>query len=299
MAVCSGCGWPSLSDGLRSRFGRRLICLARSWLGQGLEGSGLGGVVCTSHRHKPHAARLFAKCAHAAGFGCTLGRAALPYDCWVAASSGVSRDCFRGSGTHRASCSGSNLGVGCFADGPTSSECDPRISSPTISPSNFFDHRASAGSDVRGNISAVPDAQQGDCLRTTQQLFYFLSREASGASWASGTSGCVLSSCFSKGIGFKQFVRCRWSQLLSLFVVLYGFIQLSIVWCTLPQITFRFSDVVGLFLLLIALQWFRHYQSLWLLLLNGLLVWAKQVWSPSGLNCRVDDDFLYVPDRWP
>ena len=114
--------------------------------------------------------------------------------------------------------------------------------------------------------------------------------------------GGVLISCFRKGIGFKQFVRCRWSQLLSLFVVLYGFIQLSIVWRILPQITFRFADVVGLFLLLIALQWFRHYQSLWLLLpllLNGLLAWAKQVWSPSGLNCGADDDFLCIPDRWP
>ena len=114
--------------------------------------------------------------------------------------------------------------------------------------------------------------------------------------------GGVLISCFRKGIGFKQFVRCRWSQLLSLFVVLYGFIQLSIVWRILPQITFRFADVVGLFLLLIALQWFRHYQSLWLLLpllLNGLLVWANQVWSPSGLNCGVDDDFLCIPDRLP
>ena len=114
--------------------------------------------------------------------------------------------------------------------------------------------------------------------------------------------GGVLITCFSKGIGFKQFVRCRWSQLLSLFIVLYGLIQLSILWRILPQITFRFADVVGLFLLLIALQWFRHYQSLWLLLpllLNGLLVWAKQVWSPSGLDCGADDDFLCIPDRWP
>ena len=70
------------------------------------------------------------------------------------------------------SCSGSNLGVGRFADVNASSEGDPWIRPPpTISPSNFFDRRASAGSGVRGNISAAPDAQQGDCLRTTQQLF--------------------------------------------------------------------------------------------------------------------------------
>ena len=112
----------------------------------------------------------------------------------------------------------------------------------------------------------------------------------------------VLVTCFRKGIGLKQFVCCRWSQLLSLFVVVYGLIQLSIVWRVLPQITFRFADVVGLFLLLIVLQWFRHYQSLWLLLpllLNGLLFWAKQVWTPNGLNCGDDDDFLCIPDRWP
>ena len=72
----------------------------------------------------------------------------------------------------------------------------------------------------------------------------------------------VLVTCFRKGIGLKQFVCCRWSQLLSFFVVVYGLIQLSIVWRVLPQITFRFADVVGLFLLLIVLQWFRHYQSL-------------------------------------
>jgi hypothetical protein len=112
----------------------------------------------------------------------------------------------------------------------------------------------------------------------------------------------VLVTCLRKGIGLGQFVRCRWSQLLSLFVALYALIQLSIVWRILPQITFRFADVVGLFLLLIALKWFRHYQSLWLLLpllLNGLLVWGKQVWAPSGLDCGADDDFLCIPDRLP
>jgi hypothetical protein len=112
----------------------------------------------------------------------------------------------------------------------------------------------------------------------------------------------VLITCLRKGIGLEQFVRCRWSQLLCLFVALYALIQLSIVWRILPQITFRFADVVGLFLLLIALKWFRHYQSLWLLLpllLNGLLVWGKQVWAPSGLDCGADDDFLCIPDRLP
>lgn len=112
----------------------------------------------------------------------------------------------------------------------------------------------------------------------------------------------VLVTCLRKGIGLEQFVRCRWSQLLSLFVALYASIQLSIVWRILPQITFRFADVVGLFLLLIALKWFRYYQSLWLLLpllLNGLLVWGKQVWAPSGLDCGADDDFLCIPDRLP
>ena len=112
----------------------------------------------------------------------------------------------------------------------------------------------------------------------------------------------VLVTCLRKGIGLKQFVCCRWSQLLSLFVALYALIQLSIVWRILPQITFRFADVVGLFLLLIALKWFRYYQSLWLLLpllLNGLLVWGKQVLAPSGLDCGADDDFLCIPDRLP
>ena len=112
----------------------------------------------------------------------------------------------------------------------------------------------------------------------------------------------VLVTCFRKGIGLKQFVSCRWSQLLSLFVALYGLIQLSIVWRILPQITFRFADVVGLFLLLAVLKWFHHYKSLWLLLpllLNGLLVWGKQAWAPSGLDCGANDGFLCIPDRFP
>jgi hypothetical protein len=112
----------------------------------------------------------------------------------------------------------------------------------------------------------------------------------------------VLVTCFRKGIGLEQFVCCRWSQLLSLFVALYALIQLSIVWRILPQITFRFADVIGLFLLLIVLKWFHHYKSLWLLLpmlINGLLVWGKQVWDPSGLDCGADDDFLCIPNRLP
>ena len=112
----------------------------------------------------------------------------------------------------------------------------------------------------------------------------------------------VLVTCLQKGIGLKQFVSCRWSQLLSLFVALYGLIQLSIVWRILPQITFRFADVVGLFLLLAVLKWFHHYKSLWLLLpllLNGLLVWGKQSWAPSGLDCGANDGFLCIPDRFP
>ena len=193
------------------------------------------------------------------------------------------------------SCSGSNLGVGRFADVNASSEGDPCIRTSLIVVLLLVAVFVATFLLPPMLSKVIAYARHNSFFSSYPVKPVVLRGEVA-------LLVCVLISSFRKGIGFKHFVRCRWSQLLSLFVVLYGFIQLSIVWRILPQITFRFADVVGLFLLLIALQWFRHYQSLWLLLpllLNGLLVWAKQVWSPSGLNCGADDDFLCIADRWP
>ena len=91
---------------------------------------------------------------------------------------------------------------------------------------------------------------------------------------------------------------------LALMTYLLVFIGLqgSLIWEWFPQLTFRFGDTVGCFLLLSFLAWLHRRNALIFLLpllaLN-LLVWTDRVLWPEGLDCGRDDDFLCVPDRWP
>ena len=89
--------------------------------------------------------------------------------------------------------------------------------------------------------------------------------------------------------------------LMTYFLVFVG-LQGSLTWEWFPQLTFRFGDTVGCFLLLSFLAWLHRRNALIFLLpllaLN-LLVWTDRVLWPEGLDCGRDDDFLCVPDRWP
>jgi hypothetical protein len=69
------------------------------------------------------------------------------------------------------------------------------------------------------------------------------------------------------------------------------------------QITSRFADVIGLFLLVIWLGWLAWYRCLWAML-PALAVtfeaWiVERLLGSLALSCGRNDDFLCVPDRWP
>ena len=97
-----------------------------------------------------------------------------------------------------------------------------------------------------------------------------------------------------------------WSQREGFALITYLFLfvglQGSLIWKWFPQLTFRFGDTVGCFLLLSFLAWLHRRNALIFLLpllaLN-LFVWMDRVLWPEGLDCGRDDDFLCVPDRWP
>ena len=97
-----------------------------------------------------------------------------------------------------------------------------------------------------------------------------------------------------------------WGQREGLTLIIYLFLfvglQGSLIWPWFPQITFRFGDTVGCFLLISFLAWLHRWNALMLLLpmlaLN-LWVWTDRVLWQEGLDCGRDDDFLCVPDRWP
>ena len=97
-----------------------------------------------------------------------------------------------------------------------------------------------------------------------------------------------------------------WSQREGFAFITYLFLfvglQGSLIWKWFPQLTFRFGDTVGCFLLISFIAWLHRRNALIFLLpllaLN-LVVWTDRVFWPEGLDCGRDDDFLCVPDRWP
>jgi hypothetical protein len=109
--------------------------------------------------------------------------------------------------------------------------------------------------------------------------------------------------------GWQQRLRphsllaCAHTRVLLLFALLFALAQVSIAQGWLPQITSRFSDALGLFLLLSWLAWLRRHRCLWAVL-PALLV-TLQYWlldrliASHTLPCGRNDEFLCVPDRWP
>ncbi len=101
----------------------------------------------------------------------------------------------------------------------------------------------------------------------------------------------------------RSLLACGYSRVLLLFALLFGLVQLSIAQGWFPQITSRFADALGLFLLLSWLAWLRRHRCLWAVL--PALVVTLQYWlvdrllASHALPCGRNDEFLCVPDRWP
>ena len=101
----------------------------------------------------------------------------------------------------------------------------------------------------------------------------------------------------------KALLGCGHTRVLLLFALLLALVQVSIAQSWLPQITSRFADTLGLFLLLSWLAWLRHHRCLWAVL--PALAVTLQYWlvdrllASHALPCGRNDEFLCVPDRWP
>jgi hypothetical protein len=100
-----------------------------------------------------------------------------------------------------------------------------------------------------------------------------------------------------------QLLRCRLTQLLLLFGLLYLGIQASINMLWLPQITCRLADGVAFFLLILYLAWLHYYRVYWCVLpalYVTLQYWLEgRVLLSGSLDCGRNDEFLCIPDRWP
>ena len=103
-------------------------------------------------------------------------------------------------------------------------------------------------------------------------------------------------------LSWKEFLGQREGLALGIYLFCFAGIQVSLIWHWLPQITFRFADAVGCFLLLSFLSWLHRRNVLFLvapLLALNLLVWTDRVFWSGSLDCGLNDTFLCVPDRWP
>jgi hypothetical protein len=114
--------------------------------------------------------------------------------------------------------------------------------------------------------------------------------------------GLVLG-CLQARLRPLQLLRCRLTQLLLVFGLLYIGIQASINALWLPQITCRLADGVAFFLLILYLGWLHHYRVYWCVL--PALYVTLQYWLEGRLllsgsfDCGRNDEFLCIPDRWP
>jgi hypothetical protein len=114
--------------------------------------------------------------------------------------------------------------------------------------------------------------------------------------------GLVLG-CLQAQLDPRRLLRCRITQLLLLFGLLYLGIQASISHLWLPQITSRLADGVAFLLLILYLAWLHTYRVYWCVLpalYVTLQYWLEGRLLPSGsFPCGENDEFLCIPDRWP
>ncbi|MCP9916695.1 hypothetical protein KBZ13_09385 [Cyanobium sp. ATX 6F1] len=113
----------------------------------------------------------------------------------------------------------------------------------------------------------------------------------------------VALTCWRRRLGAMQLLSCSLSRQLALFSLLFLLIQASVEWEWFPQLTFRFADGVGFFLLITYLAWIHRYQAYAFLLpalLFTLHYWLfERILNTETLACGANDSFLCIPDRWP
>lgn len=113
----------------------------------------------------------------------------------------------------------------------------------------------------------------------------------------------LLLGCLQARLSPLRLLRCRLTQLLMLFGLLYIGIQVSINTEWLPSITCRLADGVAFFLLILYLGWLHRYRAYWCVLpalYVTLQYWLEGRLLPSGgFACGRNDEFLCIPDRWP
>ncbi len=113
----------------------------------------------------------------------------------------------------------------------------------------------------------------------------------------------VLLGSWQRRLSPQALLACGHTRVLLLFALLFSLVQLSIAQGWLPQITSRFADAVGLFLLLSWLAWLQRHRCLWAVLpalLVTLQYWlVERLLGSAALACGRNDEFLCVPDRWP
>lgn len=145
-----------------------------------------------------------------------------------------------------------------------------------------------------------------DKLLTYTQQESFFSRYAVAGAVARLQLAMVVSvviTCWHRRLGWKALLGCSRSRQLGCFALLFLAVQGSVVSGWLPQITSRFADVMGFFLLILWLAWLVRYRCLWAMLpalVVTLEAWmGERLFASVGLTCGRNDDFLCVPDRWP
>lgn len=113
----------------------------------------------------------------------------------------------------------------------------------------------------------------------------------------------VALTCWRRRLSVAELWRSEPTRVLVLFAALHLFLQATVIWQWIPQVTFRLADGVAFFQLIAFLAWLRHYQALWFVLPALLITLAEWMFGrilPSAtFNCGLDDQFLCVPDRWP
>jgi hypothetical protein len=113
----------------------------------------------------------------------------------------------------------------------------------------------------------------------------------------------VLITCWQRRLGWRELLADGASRQLLLFGLLNLLLQRAIGVGWMPQISSRFADTVGFFLLIVWLAWLDRHRCRWAAL--PALVVTLDYWlverlaASHTLACGSDDAFLCIPDRWP
>jgi hypothetical protein len=113
----------------------------------------------------------------------------------------------------------------------------------------------------------------------------------------------VVLTLWRRRLGWRALLGCGLSRQLAVFGLLYLLLQRALALDWQGPLLSRFTDPVGLFLLVIWLAWLVRHRCLWAAL-PALVVtldhWMLELLPSSlTLGCGRNDAFLCIPDRWP